>query len=263
METTWAGYDQNSSIIQREPQQVTAYIISADYAWNPVNRNIHNLGYNPMKVLKKVWGFEDARKPEKKGFSVNLSAFTNINLSYSAKSSGFVGYKSGNDLHKLVAESKNQTIRLMDDVNYRLSLHNGQPGGIVLRGNGITSAFPEQVKTIPVERYVDELYFLQTSLFGAPTGTRIGEYVVNYQDGSKITIPLIYADSINGWKDITSYFYTQVGWQNVNDKNEPLYLSPLQWKNPFPSKKIQSIDFVSSPEYTSPLLLAITGTYKS
>ena len=263
MQTTWAGYDQNSSIIQREPQQVSAYIISADYAWNPVNRNINSLGYNSMKVLKKLWGFADANKPLKKGFSVNLSPFTNINLSYSAKSGGFLGYKNGNDLNKLVAESKNQTIRLLDDVNYRLSLHNGQPGGIVLQGNGITSTFPAQIKSIPVERYVDELYFLHTSLFGAPTGTRVGEYVVNYQDGSKVTIPLVYVESINGWKDITSYYYTQVGWQAVNDNNDALYLTPLAWKNLFPAKKIQSIDFVSSPEYTSPLLLAITGTYKS
>jgi hypothetical protein len=259
MQTTWAGYDQNISIIEREPQQVSGYILAADYFWNPVNRNVNQLGYSPDKVLHHLWYGKTEDKTVQKGFAVNLSPYANMVLADNPNNRGFLKINPGYDLSNLLNGSQEDTLHLWDDVNYYISTRNHVPAGIALKGNGITKGFPDKVEGITINHKAHSLAFLHTTLFGALTSTPAGYYAVNYADGTHIEIPLIYGKNISGWRDIETYYGGQLSWQGTTSTGEPVYIRQYEWENPYPDKEIKSLDFHTGPASLSPLLIAITG----
>lgn len=261
MQTTWAGYDQNSSIVTREPFQVAAYITGADYFWNPAGRNINEMGYDPAKVLKGLWFPESVvKKQTRKGFSVNLDAYANMKLIDNGIQ-GFLGRGKGLDFSPFYAnENKGNLKRLNDDVNYQTAKVQGVPAGIVLAGKGLTAGFPQIVKGIKVNQFADTLYFLHSTLYAAKYNDPVGQYIVTYQDNSKVVIDLNYRKNISGWQDVETYYLGNLSWQGVGIDDEGVFVRSMEWVNPYPAKKIKTIDFVAGSEKIAPVLLAITGT---
>ncbi len=261
MQTTWAGYDQNSSIVTREPHQVTAYITGADYFWNPDNRNINAMGYDPAKVLKSLWfsGSVEQKKASK-GFAVNLDAYANMRLEDNG-TQGFLGRGKGLDFSPFFKDvAKSTLVHLNDDVNYQIAKIQGVPAGVVLAGKGITGGFPSLIKGIKVNQFADTLYFLNSTLYAAKFNDPVGQYIVTYQDNSKVVIDLNYRKNISGWQDVETYYMGNLSWQGVGIEDEGVFIRSMAWVNPYPAKKIKTIDFLVGTEKTSPVLLAITGT---
>ncbi len=272
MYTTWAGFDRFDNLVEREGKQVMGYITQADYAWNPINRltpeeekqgldSVVHLKYDAGVVLRDNWYPEKRNLNPEKGFALNLSPYLNTSIVEDGKKLSFAGYGKGNDLSLLVNSGNKGRVHLLDNVHYQLSALNSSktPGALLLKGEGVTSAFPSEVTNIPVNGYARELNFLHGTLYATKKDTLVGEYRIHYADGSLSTIPLKYETSIGGFTDWNTYLTGELAWSGTMTGEEPIFLRPLKWANPKSDKKIVSLDFKGADPLVSPFLLAVTG----
>jgi len=266
MYTTWAGYSDNSSIIQREFKQVMPYFLQADFAWNPNHRfpeeynSIGNLPYYPGNLLRDTW-FPETRKPfSRPGFAVNLAPYVNTSLVETDGKPALAGFGAGNDFSSLVGQAdKKGQLHLMDNNYYQLAYFKGTPAGVLLKGPGATRAFPEKVTNIKINQYVSELNFLQTFLQPTKKGLPVGSYVIHYADGSLKELPLVYMQNVAAMTDWETYMFGDMAWIGEMKNHTAVMLKPYCWSNPNPEKKVQSVDFISGDDEAAPLLIAITG----
>jgi len=257
MQTTWAGYNQNTSIVERAPEQVAAYITAADWFWNPVNRDVNNPGYDPFKVMKGLW-YGHPKVLPKKGFTVNLSPYANLSL-VDPGLTGFMKIGKGQDFSSLVSQAQKDVIHLEDNIQYRLSKVKEVPCGIALKGFGLMESFPSVVENIQINRKAFGLNFLHTTLYSMETGKLCGEYLITYTDNTQVKVPLIYGKNIGGWQDMSSYYSGNWSWFGMTANKRPVWLLQSRWINPYPDKTIRSMSMVNSPVNVSLVLMGITG----
>jgi hypothetical protein len=143
-------------------------------------------------------------------------------------------------------------------------------GVIVLAGTQSLAvsglALPEAVRGIPVGRKGKTVSFLQAAAFvGTAPGTKIGKYVMHYENGETKTADLVYGENeLDWWVNPKEGHVTKAeeAWYGSNPATRragmKTRLIKFTWNNPLPEVKITSIDFVSALTTSSPMLLAIT-----
>jgi hypothetical protein len=216
---------------------------------------------------------EDAPTPAY--FQVDLSKHVNHSLYESQLKA------EGNDLASLAGPATTDTPRkTLKGIPFRLD-------GVILVGpgssiNGLTGeSVPvvKEVKGIPVGRKAEQLYFLHSTNWFAPKGTKIAAYIVNYADGTKEEIPVRYGVDVLDWWVIpmdaargTEVTEGQVVWTGTNAATErgvaglKIQLFLKTWKNPHPEREIKTLDMVAG-DYKgetgngapAPFLVAVSG----
>jgi len=123
--------------------------------------------------------------------------------------------------------------------------------------------FPEEVTAIEVDQKCNRVHFLHSTGWPSEPGSRIGSYVVHYQDGQSRTIPVVYEQDVRDWwQPATAPDSDLVAvWSGDNtavtdDRQVSLYQTT--WTNPLPEVAIESIDYVSAMGSSAPFLVAIT-----
>jgi hypothetical protein len=155
-----------------------------------------------------------------------------------------------------------------------------QTAGVVLVGPGQTEgeqtngvvALPDKVEGITIGRKAQRLYFLQGTHFSAPPGTRIGSYVVHYEDGSSAAIPIRVGEDVLDWWDQpgpeTEEALSHVVWRGRNDaasrSGVGIRLFMKTWQNPRPEMRIASLDMVTGDQHAehnapAPFLAGLTA----
>jgi hypothetical protein len=126
---------------------------------------------------------------------------------------------------------------------------------------------PAEVKGIPVNRKIVELYVLHSGQRGNQAafprdGTRVGEYRLHYEDGTSVTFPIVYGEDFRDWWYGADHFPTTRGkvvWTGGNFRTATLRLYLSAWKNPHPDQKVTTLDYVSTLELDSaPFCAAMT-----
>lgn len=157
--------------------------------------------------------------------------------------------------------------------------------GLIQLGSKLLDRFPDKVEGIKVGMTIGKLHFLHASAFGGGPnaegtfgfvndGTRIGEYRVNFEDGSSETIPIVYGVDVRDWfyrDDEKEPSAGKVVWKGENARatavGVKIRLYASEWKNPKPAVKVVSVDFLGKKEGApaSPFCIAMTveGTRKS
>jgi hypothetical protein len=151
--------------------------------------------------------------------------------------------------------------------------------GLIQLGSMRFTDKPEKVEGIKVDRQLDKLHFLHAAQYGGGASkpgdpdfvaddTVIGEYRVNFDDHTAIIIPIMYG------KDVRDWFYTQgeqepsrakVVWtgdcETAKQFGARIRLYLTSWENPWPDKKVTTIDYSSKKDQTraAPFCVAITG----
>ncbi len=136
---------------------------------------------------------------------------------------------------------------------------------------------PDKVEGIKVDRKIKKLYLLHATGFGAfgnlgdplyiNDGTAIGKYTVRYDDKAEEIIPVVYGEDVRDWFNHDQMKLAPRGkvvWEGENDFarqfGAKLRLYMTEWKNPFPNKKVVSIDFGRQGEsVAAPFCVAITA----
>jgi hypothetical protein len=120
--------------------------------------------------------------------------------------------------------------------------------------------YPRAVEGMPVGLKAGKVHFLQASAWGAGDGEKVGEYVIHFADGERLSIPLLYQRSLIDWwvKSATDKpSAAEVAWHGSH-KMSAISLFKYTWRNPSPERLIAKIDFVSSMTKAAPFLIAVT-----
>jgi hypothetical protein len=137
-------------------------------------------------------------------------------------------------------------------------------GAILLAGEFVPD-LPEKVEGIQVKKAFRKLHILHATAYAAPVGTLIGEYVVQYEDGSAEAIPIVYGEDVRDqWNNDQSKPVTRgkLAWTGENDavkqRNKNLRLYLTTWQNPKPDKRVVRIDYLSKMTRSAPFCIAMT-----
>lgn len=122
---------------------------------------------------------------------------------------------------------------------------------IVLNSTSSPLKRPNIVKSIPINADVRSLFFFHG--VGNPVpNTKAFSYVVHFQNGKHIEIPVICGENIDNWKleDAT----LRPVWKNR--ANRGFFMDC--WRNPYPMDTVTSLDIVSANGKSIPFVVGIT-----
>jgi len=132
------------------------------------------------------------------------------------------------------------------------------------------AAKPEKVEGIKVDAKTAKLHILHATGWETEDGARIGEYTVNWDDGSSATIPIEYGKDVLDWwcnPNSGEPARSKVAWKGDNEGakslNCTIRLYMTTWENPKPDTKIKSIDYSTNKKTpAAPFCVAITAEEK-
>jgi hypothetical protein len=120
--------------------------------------------------------------------------------------------------------------------------------------------YPESVKGIPIQMMCSNLYFFHGTAWSVADGSKIGAYVIHFEDGGQVEFPIVYGTDVRNWSfnEKDPYQTTNTVWSS---KHHPIFfrLYASTWRNPKDDVKVTSVDFVSLETECAPFLLAITA----
>jgi hypothetical protein len=143
--------------------------------------------------------------------------------------------------------------------------------GETFSGDGVATKVEPQVEDIAIEHPVKRLHFLHGTHWRARDGAEIGAYIVHYEDGTRLEIPIRYGEDVRDWWERSDpeprVTRAQVAWSGSNEASSQrhsgirLYLS--SWENPYPERTIRSLDMVTGeqgagPAAPAPFLVGLT-----
>jgi hypothetical protein len=129
---------------------------------------------------------------------------------------------------------------------------------------------PEKVEGLKVDAKLTKLHILHATAWQTDDDTLIGEYTVNWDDGSTLTIPIEYGKDVLDWwcnADSPEPTRGKVAWKGDNEgaktRNATIRLYLTTWENSKPELKIKSIDYSTTKQSpAAPFCVAITGEKK-
>jgi hypothetical protein len=138
-------------------------------------------------------------------------------------------------------------------------------GVVQLSGKELRKAggrYPEAVRDIRIVQHARQLHFLHACGWKSSDGTQIGSYIVRYENGHTLEVPIVYGYDVRDWNADTDPAAglkrgRQV-WSAVNNARFRVRLFETIWVNPLPEEPIESIDFVSKMAPSAPFLVGLT-----
>ncbi|MBI4658431.1 MAG: hypothetical protein HY735_06230 [Verrucomicrobia bacterium] len=124
--------------------------------------------------------------------------------------------------------------------------------------------FPKEVKDIKIGQSCGQIHFLQATGWQARDGTKVGAFIVHYQDGQAEEVPIVYGTHVRDWwtqPGTPTVTASEVAWKGANAASSgsgvSLQLYKTTWKNPRPDAQIASLDYVSAMSSSAPFLIAV------
>lgn len=291
LQTTWAGYDSNETLLESEYRQFNAYVLAAEYAWSgtaahpqlaPEDQDVskpgdahsdtlpYTLPYNAATLFARAYRNAPLQTTPRRGWYVSLRHAANINLF----AEGIPGTPWSAYPPRVADDNADTVDTFLNPQSFPEAAEVGlrvvgpHPGGVMLQGRlsppslpvgfgqEIPVSYPAAV-ALKVDAKAKELAFLQATGYAVDTGTRVAHYTVIYTDGQKIEIPLRYGEQIRALDDgdSTGYAATPIAWNNGN----ALTLRLFRWTNPRPRVAITRIEFRADHPYAGPILFSLTG----
>lgn len=260
IQTRWTGQWGNRTVLDGNAEQAVAYVRAAASFWNPD-------APVPDDVATRLYADAWAPAPYRpiRGHLVDLSPFATRSL-VDPDGSGWLGKGPEYDWSALVAgrgaqaagaagqaQPKGRTVKLGP---YRFDLS----GAVMVRTErGAARQLPEAV-TIPLHARAAAVAVLHTLGWGAPgPGQLVGSYVLRYEDGSRLTVPLRYGREIAAWTDLpVESLRRYPAWRGKTAGGLEVGADVLVIPNPYPSRTIASLTVEGASRWTSPAVLGMT-----
>jgi len=137
-------------------------------------------------------------------------------------------------------------------------------------GSKMVADKPDKVEGIKVDKKLAKLHILHATGFSTDDGTQIGAYTVKWDDGTNITIPIVFGKDVLDWwyfDNTSDPTRSKVAWKGENEYskslNAKIRLYLTTWENPKPDMKIVAIDYSTTKETDcAPFCVAISGEEK-
>lgn len=259
------GYGGTSWVLMHEirpsPHLMTSVVLGAERSWNAHGPSLATLPYLPQEIFVKLHDGREEASP-RRFLPLDLEEACNMALSGDSWKS-WMGLGPASDCSALPTG-----LQWFKNIPFRVS--GKKLGAVATRDESLEMhRYPKAVKGIPVGTTARELVFLHTatrpSVVVRTQGrspekpTILGTYVIHYQDGEILSIPLNWEENITHWNaQMLSAFCTPL-WQGRTPEGARISLEGFRWKNPRPDVPIVSVDLESREGKSSPVLLAITA----
>jgi hypothetical protein len=139
-------------------------------------------------------------------------------------------------------------------------------GIVQLSGRGLVATgarYPQKITGIRIGQTCRQLHFLHAAGWRSPDGTKIGSFIVHFENGEERPIPIVYGDDVRDWNGGADpggrLRRARLAWTGMNSVPRPVRLFKSTWVNPFPEIEITSLDYVSAMAESAPFLVAITA----
>ena len=173
-----------------------------------------------------------------------------------------------NDLSQLLASAADpqNPQRTLGGIPFRLDRLILVGPGETSNGRGVRVPVQPEVDGIPINQKARRLHFLQGTHWHPRDGLLIGRYVVNYADGTRLSIPIRYGQDVVDWWTVDDgssvAAQTRLAWVGSNGAagGRPIRLFLKSWENPRPQVLIRSVDMVTgsqSPGREAPALFLV------
>ncbi len=198
------------------------------------------------------------RDPATPPNAIDLSAFYNAALAERPRPG-----ENASDLSEL-----RQGIQTLDGTVFDVR------GQIALRGRAHDQEWQFEspcIDGIRVGRRLARLHFLHAAGGwdeNIKTGDRLGHYLVHYEDGRSVVLPVRFNVDTSDWwaharfpKELPE---AAVAWQGFTARNRPegaqaIRLFKRTWQNPFPDAEVTMLDFVAEHPRVHPFLIGLTA----
>ena len=255
LQTTWAGFNFKIDDNEQAWFQYWAYIWAAQYSWTGENTPLSELPFDARKVFFDAWNEKKVVPGKQKGFLVNLDPICNISLSDNTNHTGWLGYGPELDLSSFPRESNR-----LEGKRFRVGLNEKGKSALLLDGRlNRGKKYPREAEIALLGNRARELHFLLTAAFKSKYGTEAGEIEINFNEGSKERIKLLYGKNIFSFIDPEFGSGAEIVWSGASRSGQLICLHDVSWKNPHPEKEFKSLTIRSSGGVSAPILLAVTG----
>ncbi len=278
LQTTWAGYDINESILETEFKQFSAYILAADNAWTggktnsvPQGLSPTDLGSNAASIFRAQYRGSQFDTTHRNGWYADLSSIANVNLfergnenvPWSAFSLNLENFDRSADTE---TTTLNVSADGLDLAGIRLL--GEHPAGVMLAGEinprslpvgygePIAVNYPKSIQ-LEIGKNATVVDFVQSAGYVTEDGTRIATYQIKYENGSTIDIPIQYGYQNRAFIDSSGTGFSAAP-ATVRSAGS-VTLRRFRWVNPQPKQRIISITFNTDHPYAAPVLFAVCG----
>jgi hypothetical protein len=132
-------------------------------------------------------------------------------------------------------------------------------GLITMKSADHAPKYPEFVRGIPVDEKTKTLYFLHGAGWASP-GEKVLTYRIHYKDKTSENVDIIVGTHVlDWWMPSTPLTGAVLAWEGRNEVQMPLSLYRVEWKNPKPNVKIETIDILTDSKCSFGFVLGITA----
>jgi beta-galactosidase len=119
---------------------------------------------------------------------------------------------------------------------------------------------PDEV-TIPIGYPVEGFYFLHASAYG---GTYVALYQIQYADGTRVDVPVMYDINIHDWTNPGPFMRETatssiVAWTGRCPMFSSIGVYRMLWVNPKPAVPVKAVRFANPARVSVPMLLGLTA----
>ena len=225
-------------------------VLTGEYGWTPERPALDALNYEPAERLA-AW-LKPPRPSDVSCEQAPIDITRSMNRSYAddvaGDGRGWVDLGGEHDLSALVSGPQRMGRYVFD-----IAAAGERRGCVLVRGPKNALPGVPTKTTVSVGRRCDSLVFLHTahSLDYGPR--RLGQYVIVYEDGQRVSVPLLNTIDIGPWQRtrysrhfgaarVSGYYlYTERAWVGYTRAGEEVDLVAYEWVNPRPSAKVSSV----------------------
>jgi len=138
-------------------------------------------------------------------------------------------------------------------------------GCLQLRGSVDTvKDLPAQFGPIAVGQKCKSMHFLHSAGWGwlwrNRTSPEVGEYVIQYEDGSEAKEPIVCGVNVRNWIGMGITPQAAVAWRGKTPHGETVELLATSWENPHPEKSVKNLVMrTKGDHWAAPFCLAVTA----
>jgi len=252
LQTTWAGYSLDADSFKKEMHQYGAYVLAAEAAWNartPLAAEIEIPSWHFLDLM----GLSALRSGHAKGWALDLTRACNYSR-VASRENGWFGYGPQFDLSSLPGGA--QTLS-----GVTFDIRGGAFANVLALHGKLASDLnlPTSVTIKTDAAAAKSLIVLQATNFAAAQGSKIATYTVQYADGSRESIDLIYGKNILSFNDLIMAPDAPVVWHQRMKSGDLIALRALVWNLKNPTVPINSITFESAHAGPSPVIFAVSA----
>ena len=272
LQTRWTGYFGNSSIFDGQAQQGIAYLSAGNAFWNPAaTQTAISVPSDPLNgssvpltrgtvvaggavPIELASRYRDAYQPG--GFKAQPGSLVDL--------SGLVTRQlTDNDETQWIQKGSTIDLSGFPTGVQRLGAYQFNiSGAIMLKGaRPAANGLPANL-TLEIGAKVSGIAFLQTCGWSSPITsprTKIGSYIITFDDDTSAAIPLEYGRNITAWTDLVARSVIQDPvWRGKTKEDLEVGINVLTWKNPNPTKAVKQIQLVSDGLQSNPTLIGLT-----